>query len=167
MSLDLSSLKGAVFSDDRAFRYVLWRIWSPERGLLLSIGLNPSTANERKDDPTVTRDIARAAKAGYGGLLKANLYAYVSSSPEALLGKFSYIVGQENDAYLKEMIALSARQVVCWGSFPAAKLRAPAVLKMIAEPYCYGVNADGEPKHPLYLPYVTPLEKYVLKEKPA
>jgi hypothetical protein len=158
--IDLYIPKGAIFSDDRKYRYALWRSWSSIRQPLLFVGLNPSTANEITDDATITRNTARSSQNGFGGLLMANLYAYVSTNPADLL-KDGQGIGQENDDYLNQMIKMAGRVVCCWGSFREAQKRADIVLKMIPEPYCLGVNADGQPKHPLYISYHTPMVKYV------
>ena len=58
--IDLTILKGAIFSEDRKYRYVLWRVWNLSRPIFLQIGLNPSKADERINDPTITRGIVRA-----------------------------------------------------------------------------------------------------------
>ena len=157
--IDLSTPQGAIFSEDGLFRYALWRVWSPNKPMLLSISLNPSKAGAIKSDPTVTRDIVRANNAGYGGLFKGNLYAYVSTDPQALLGDGDF-VGTETDYYLREMIRMSTRHLCGWGSFKPVAKRAPIVLAMIPEPYCLGVNADGQPKHPLYIGYKTQMIRY-------
>ncbi len=157
--IDLSTPQGAIFSDDGLYRYALWRRWSPSKPMLLSISLNPSKAGAIKNDPTVVRDMKRASNAGYGGLFKGNLYAYVSTDPKALL-KDGDKVGEHTDYYLREMIRLSERHLVAWGSFKPVAKRAPIVLSMIPEPYCLGINADGQPKHPLYIGYKVPLIKY-------
>ena len=47
----------AKFSKDRIYRYALWRIWDDTLPKLLFIGLNPSTADETNDDPTMRRCI--------------------------------------------------------------------------------------------------------------
>ena len=160
--VDLDIPKGAIFSEDRKYRYALWRIWNLSRPILLLIGLNPSDANEIKNDPTITRGMVRADRDGFGGFLMANLYAFISTEPKALLGDGDF-VGELTDYYLKQMIELSERQLCGWGSFPPVNKRASLVLAMIKEPYCLGVNADGQPKHPLYISYDTPMMKY--KEK--
>ena len=157
--IDLSLPKSAIFSEDRRYRYVLWRVWSQTRRPLLMIGLNPSTANEISDDPTITRMMVRANKAGYGSLVMTNLYAFVSSNPDVLLEDGDFI-GIETDAYLIQAIQIADRVICGWGSFPAARKRADYVLKMIPQPYCLGVNIDGQPKHPLYLSYDTPVVKF-------
>jgi hypothetical protein len=150
---------GAIFSPDGKYRYALWRVWDQKRDLLLFIGLNPSTATATTEDPTVTRCIARAKKQGFGGLLVGNLYALVSSDPGVLRNGID-VIGETTDYYLAIMITM-ARAVLCgWGSFPAAKKRSGEVLDMIAFPYCLGTNRDGQPKHPLYISYNTPMIKY-------
>ncbi len=157
--IDLQIPRGAIFSEDRKYRYVLWRSWSPNRPPLLFIGLNPSTANEISDDATIIRNMARSAQNGFGSLLMANLYAYVSTNPACLL-KDGQGVGAENDDYLHQVIKMAGRVVCGWGSFHEVKKRADIVLRMISEPYCLGKNADGQPKHPLYSSYDIPMTKY-------
>jgi hypothetical protein len=158
--IDLTILKGAIFSEDRKYRYALWRMWHPTLKPLMCIGLNPSTANELTNDPTITRNIARAYKSGFGGLIMANLYAYVSTDPNALL-KDGDFVGEFNDYYITQMIALSGQVLCGWGSFKPVIYRAPIVLNMIKEPFCLGINIDSQPKHPLYVSYNTPMVKYL------
>jgi len=161
-SIDLTAPKGAIFSDDRKYRYALWRVWNPNKPLLQTVGLNPSVAGEIKDDPTITRLMSRAYQTGYGGLLMSNLYAFISTNPDRLLSNGN-TVGEFTDYYLKEMIRMSDKQLVGWGSFKPVKERAVEVLKMIPEPYCLGVNSDGQPKHPLYVSYETPMVRYEVK----
>lgn len=157
------TLTGAIFSEDRQYRYALWRIWSITKPFILQIGLNPSKADEIRNDPTITRGMSRADKEGFGGFFMANLFGLVSTQPEALL-KNGNSVGELTDYWLREMIKASNRQLCGWGSFKPVTKRAPIVLGMIKEPYCLGVNADGQPKHPLYVSYDTPMMKYFLKE---
>ena len=158
--IDLSLPKGAIFSEDRKYRYALWRIWQPNKPLLMTIGLNPSVASELKDDPTIIRLQARAYKTGHGGLLMANLYAYVSTNPVHLVNQHD-TVGEYTDYYIKQLVELSERQLCGWGSFKAVVNRAPVVLLMLDNPYCLGRNADGSPKHPLYIGYDVPMVKLI------
>jgi len=65
---------GAEFSECRKYRYALWRIWDKSKPLVMFIGLNPSTANENVDDPTI-RSVCRMTKNnGYGGVYMMNLH---------------------------------------------------------------------------------------------
>lgn len=156
--IDLTIPTGALFSDDGQHRYALWRVWSQARPPLMFIGLNPSTANGIANDPTITRLMARADREGFGALLAGNLYALVSSIPSPLTWRDD-AVGSETDEYLRQMIGMSRRVLCAWGSFPAASKRAATVLAMVPEPYCLGTNSDGQPKHPLYIPYSTKMIK--------
>ena len=49
--------RGAILSRNRLYRYVLWREWDARKGTCVFIGLNPSTADETVDDPTLRRCI--------------------------------------------------------------------------------------------------------------
>ncbi len=66
----------AKLSDCRIYRYALWRIWDDAKPLVMFIGLNPSTADETEDDPTIRRCISFAQNWGYGGLYMANLFVF-------------------------------------------------------------------------------------------
>lgn len=44
---------GAIFSDDRKYRFALFRMWDLKAPNVMFIGLNPSTANEHDNDPTI------------------------------------------------------------------------------------------------------------------
>ena len=161
--IDLTILKGAIFSDDRKYRYALWRIWNPAKPFRLQIGLNPSKAGAEIDDPTITRGVKRAYLDGFGGFLQGNLYGYVSTIPDVLLGDGDFI-GSENDDYLRWMIAHTNQTICGWGSFSPVVKRAQAVLAMITDPYCLGVNQDGQPMHPLYISYDIPVRHYKVRE---
>ena len=69
----------AIFSPDRIHRYGLWRIWDDALPKVLFIGLNPSTADELKNDPTIRRCIGYAKDWGYGGYIMGNIYCFVIS----------------------------------------------------------------------------------------
>lgn len=158
--IDINLPMGAIFSPDRYYRYALWRRWSQVKPLLLFIGLNPSVASSTVNDPTIIRMMVRASTDGFGGLLVSNLYSLVSSDPDVLLKREDSAIGPDTDSYMRKMIDMAGRVICGWGSFPAAKRRYPDVLKIIPEPYCLGINKDGQPKHPLYIGYNTQMVKY-------
>jgi len=148
--------KGAKFSECGNYRYSLWRIWDEDKKVLTFIGLNPSTANEEKDDPTIRRIIQFAKDNGYGGCRMLNLFTLISSDPYRLL--VSRNTFKNADYWLT---VLGTHPVVfAWGSFKEAKFRAKEVIKMFPEALCLGKNKDGSPKHPLYLKANTPLSQY-------
>jgi len=71
----------AKFSACRKYRYALWRNWDESKPYAMIIGLNPSTADENKNDPTITRCINFATSWGYGGVCVTNLFAYCATVP--------------------------------------------------------------------------------------
>ena len=77
-------VQSADFSACGTYRYALRRIWLPAAPQVLFIGLNPSTADEKSDDPTIRRCLGFARSWGYGGLIVANLFAYRATAPSAL-----------------------------------------------------------------------------------
>ena len=123
--------------------------------------MNPSKAGESQNDPTVVRMIARTSSmlAIFGGFILTNMHGLVSTDPNALLNN-PRAVGELNDYYIKQMVELTQCQLCGWGSFKPVKYRASAVYAMLSNPVCLGVNADGQPKHPLYVGYDVPMKKY-------
>lgn len=73
--------RGAVFSDDRVYRYQLRRCWDVTEPIVAFVMLNPSTADAIEDDPTVRRCIGFAKNWGYGALLVGNLFAARTTRP--------------------------------------------------------------------------------------
>lgn len=85
MTIPAVPIRGrAAFSPCGRYRWWLERLWEPGGSRLLFIGLNPSHADHRRDDPTLRRLVAFAAGWGYGSLEVLNLFALVSPDPAAL-----------------------------------------------------------------------------------
>jgi hypothetical protein len=150
---------GADFSTDRVYRYRLWRKWGDAAPACFCM-LNPSTANETELDPTLRRCVGFAKAWGCGGLEVVNLFAIVSPDPGVLLSHPDPI-GERNDEAIVEAATRAGFVVVGWGAFPEARHRSVDVVRLLAEvgiaPRCLGVNADGSPRHPLYLPKTSAL----------
>jgi hypothetical protein len=96
------------------------------------------------------------------GSVKANLFGLVSTDPKVLLKDFDYAIGERKDFYIKKLVDMSDVQLCGWGSFKPVWLRYEEVYRMLNNPVCLGINADGQPKHPLYISYAEPMVKYVL-----
>ncbi len=152
-------LTGATFSDCRTWRYQLWRIWEPEKPSILFIGLNPSTADETQDDPTIRKCIGFAKRWGYGSYLMANLFGFRSTDP-AGLKTIDDPVGPGNNAAIKNFIRAAKTVVAAWGCHKGIKSRADEVLAMIPDPQCIRITEGGYPGHPLYIPYTRVLQPY-------
>ncbi|MDD5006494.1 MAG: DUF1643 domain-containing protein [Candidatus Omnitrophica bacterium] len=147
---DLFENNGAIFSDDRKYRFVLWRKWDESKPMIMFIGLNPSTANEDQDDPTIHRVVGFAKKWGCGGVYMLNLFTYVTAYPKELMKCDDPLLLA--DHYL-ELFSHKAEQIVfAWGNFPEAIERARNMRLLFPFAKCLGKNANGSPKHPLYIP---------------
>src|SRR4051794_15154257 len=147
---------GARFSADRRHRHALWRVWDADRGLCNFVMLNPSTADETVDDPTVARCTRRARAWGYGGLLVTNLFAFRTTDPAGLRADPDP-VGPGGNAAIVEAARASALVVCAWGNHGAYRGRASAVRALLdglgVTPFHLALTRRGEPAHPLYLAY--------------
>jgi hypothetical protein len=151
---------GATLSPCRTYRYSLWRVWEPDKGMVAFCGLNPSTADETVDDPTIRRCIGFARDWGYGGLYMLNLFAFRTKNPKVMKAAADP-VGPENDATLADYQKKGVLIVAAWGIDGVFKGRADYVLKnvLVHGPLkCLGRTKDGQPKHPLFLPKTVQLE---------
>lgn len=180
LALDTAVERSAVFSDDRVYRYALRRIWDPALAPAMFIGLNPSTADETEDDPTVRRCIRFARDWGYGGLLMSNLFAYRATDPEELMGEWwdregaRNPVGEReetgpvgtrrnmNDVWLERLARRAGVMVAAWGAHPMPQMLEPRpghVQHMLGPALqCLGTTKAGHPRHPLYLKADTRLQ---------
>lgn len=147
---------GAIFSDDRRYRYRLWRTWMPgdprPPKTLVVIGLNPSTADEVEDDPTIRRCVGYGKRWGCTGLIMLNLFARRSTDPRTLYD-VEDPVGPDNDAHIRACTAEAGIILAAWGAHGHHQGRGQAVRALLADKVveCLGVTQSGEPKHPLYL----------------
>lgn len=149
--MELFDNNGAEFSKCRQYRYVLWRIWDESKPSVMFIGLNPSTANESNDDPTIRRVKRFAADWGYGGVYMMNLFAYISTDPKQLLFKSHEKIGYKNNNYLKEIAGKCDKIIFAWGSFIEAHERSKQIVNMFPKGKALVINGDGSPRHPLYV----------------
>lgn len=145
----------ARFSDCDRYRYGLVRRWA-SGPMLLFVMLNPSTADEFQNDPTVGRCQRRAVQMQYGAFAVANLFALRSTDPAALLSAADP-VGPKNDVAIRRLCSEAELVICAWGNHRAIGNRGTAVLQLIRhtghEPKALRLNRDGSPAHPLYLPY--------------
>ncbi len=141
---------GAIFSNDGLYRYVLWRIWDENKPMVNFIGLNPSTADETNDDPTMRRCRGFASSWGYGGFYMTNLFGYKATTPRELKKAFDPI-GEENNKWLQEIDSRVDTVVFVWGIHGRFLNRDKDVIELIKKAYYIELTKHGFPKHPLYL----------------
>lgn len=151
---------GAEFSKCGTYRYALWRIWDIKLPMGMLIGLNPSTANKKMNDPTITRlgsknGLMRAN--GFGGMFMTNLFAQVTPYPEMLEVTEKGV--SVNDEWLQEVNLHCETVIFCWGNFKV-KGRDLEMKEMFPSAMCFGKNRNGSPKHPLYLKADTKLVNF-------
>ncbi len=148
----------AVYSDCERYRYALTRIWAPGPRALF-VMLNPSTATEAQNDPTVERCERRARVLGFGSFSVANIFAFRATDPRVMRA-VDDPVGPENDAAIRAA-ATDADSIVCgWGNHGLHLARGAAVerlLRGVDRPLLHlGLTGVGQPKHPLYVAYAQP-----------
>ncbi|OCX66723.1 hypothetical protein BFP70_00755 [Thioclava sp. SK-1] len=152
----------AVYSDCESYRYLLTRVWDGDLPRALFIMLNPSTATEVQNDPTVERCERRARALGFGGFRVTNIFAYRATDPKVMRAQADP-VGPENDqAILDSLDWVNGTQdrVICaWGAHGAHGARGATVEALLRASghrlYHLGLTKAGAPKHPLYIGYET------------
>lgn len=142
--------KSANFSRCRTYRYALWRSWDEHKPYAMMIGLNPSTADEVEDDPTLIRCINFAKSWGYGGVCMTNLFAYRATDPNDMKAAADP-VGASNNRWLTRLAKEAGIVVAAWGNDGDYLNRASQIKNKIPNLYCLKMNKSGEPAHPLYL----------------
>lgn len=145
----------AVFSPCQRYRYSLTREWDPERPRVCFVMLNPSTADETRNDPTIKRCIDFARRWGCGSLEVLNLFAWRSTDPKQLQRVDDPIGNPENDRHIARALRSGEKVVCAWGKDGKLRGRGDAVIyaaECLGVPlYCLAVNQCGSPKHPLYI----------------
>jgi len=144
--------KSAAFSQCRKYRYTLWRLWGGlfSSGYAMFVGLNPSTADETNDDPTVRRCIRYARDWGYAGLCMTNIFAYRATLPDDMKEVIDP-VGPDNNRALIDVSRHAKIVIAAWGVHGSHLGRDEEIRKMIPELYYLKLTKEGFPGHPLYL----------------
>lgn len=149
----------AILSSCGRYRYVLSRGKAPFCAFVL---LNPSTADAEQDDPTTRRLAGFAKRWGFAGFELFNLGAGRATDPNDWLA-MDDPYGPAN-AFWLQIASAYETLVVGWGG------NAPGTAVLQALPFltvgrtaplmCLGHNANGSPKHPLYLRADTQIEPW-------
>jgi len=155
---------GATFDSTQLYRYVLWRNFVAEpTAPCLWVLLNPSTATEFQDDPTVRRCQEFSRRWGHDGCRVVNIFAWRSTDP-TVLRKLHDPIGPGNDEYITTEATRSRRIVCAWGRghWRFVRERARIVREILSryECWCFGKTQFGEPIHPLYQARSAVLHRY-------
>jgi len=155
--INLVNTRGAIFSQCLKYRYLLWQDFTDNpKKVVVFLMLNPSTADEMKNDPTVERCERFAKKWEFDGYEVTNLFAWRDTDPKKMR-QAEDPIGPDNDYYIKKSCQ-GADQVICgWGNDGVYFDRSENVLQMLKDTgiklYALKMNGGGEPTHPLYQPY--------------
>lgn len=145
-------------------RYSLLHRFDPLFGgdrFMLWIGLNPSTADERQLDPTLTRIAGFSRREGMDGFWMGNLFGLRTPYPKEMMAAPDP-VGPGNNHALLAAAAQCQRVVAAWGVTGDYQDRAAAVVSLLSgyELWCLGTTRDGHPRHPLYVKADQPLVRW-------
>lgn len=160
----MSIFGSAALSPCGLYRYELTRSWDATKPTVAFIMLNPSTADAAEDDPTIRRCIGFASRWGFGELRVYNLFALRATDPQALWAHADPF-GPDFEKWAKKPRECD-KVVVAWGTF-GDKGRNAARGRCFARDHLHGVelwalaiNADGSPRHPLYVRADQPLTRW-------
>lgn len=152
-----AGLKSRVtYSDCGFYRYHLSRRWSAAGGLVNFVMLNPSKADEFRNDPTVERCERRARQLGFGAFAVTNIFAWRATDPQEMR-RAEAPEGPENTRILMETARTADQIIAAWGVHGEHLGRGPAVKRLLEQdglrPYHLGLSKLGHPRHPLYISY--------------
>ncbi len=145
----------AVYSDCEAYRYALTRVWS-DGPKALFIMLNPSTATEVQNDPTVERCERRARALGFGAFRVTNIFAFRATDPRVMRATEDP-VGPDNDAAILDGVTWADRVLCAWGNHGLHLNRGAQVTDLLRATGVklehLGLTGQHQPRHPLYVSY--------------
>jgi hypothetical protein len=146
----------AIYSDCEAYRYELTRVWDPAGRKALFVMLNPSTATEVQNDPTVERCERRARALGFGAFRVCNIFALRQTDPKVMRAH-PEPVGPANDAAILDGCGWADTIVCAWGTHGDHLGRGghvEALMRGTGAPlHTLGLTRQGHPRHPLYIGY--------------
>jgi hypothetical protein len=150
----------AVYSDCGAYRYLLTRAWG--RGpKALFVMLNPSTATEVQNDPTVERCEKRARSLGFGAFRVTNIFAFRATDPRVMRATPDP-VGPGNDDAIQQSVEWADKIVCAWGNHGLHLDRGAKVETLLrttgVQLFHLGLTGQNQPRHPLYISYDRHLE---------
>ncbi len=159
----------ASFSQCGLYRWSLKRKISNKKNKLIFVGLNPSKACSRFNDPTIRRLLSFSEKWNYGTLIVVNLFARISSS-SCKIERFFDPIGKGNNEELAKWIYEWSNNPLSdlwlgWGNKGVLRNRNLEVMSLLrvssimrssqypcaAGPLILGLTYKGHPRHPLYM----------------
>ena len=152
--------QSADISECGLYRYTLHRVFSEiSVNVIAFVMLNPSTADDQNDDPTIRRCIDYAKRWDYDELLVLNIFAYRSTDPAKLKTVYDP-VGRLNEKAFKHNLSFVSEVVCAWGNHGSLAVEGiPQSIRALhwiqsagLTPMALRITKSGQPAHPLYLP---------------
>ncbi len=144
----------------KSYRLALSRKWLTGSGTVNWIMLNPSTADENQDDPTIRKCRGFSQRWGFSEMVVTNLFSLRATKPKDLreFAKLDYAsaVGEENDGAIIECARRSDLVVAAWGTHGGLYGRDQDVICRVlpeTKMWCIRKTQDGFPAHPCMAPY--------------
>jgi hypothetical protein len=158
--------RNACLSDSGVYRWWLERHVGEGKSALW-IGVNPSTADAKRDDASIRKLYGFGERLGIGSWYVANKFAFRATNVRKL-ARVEDPIGWGCDATLRIAMDQVDLIIVGWGSIGKLPLRLRDRWRHIValaedldvELHCWGTCNDGHPRHPLMLSYDTPLQKW-------
>lgn len=155
----------AIISPSGRYRYRLERDVQDEGVVIAYFGINPSTADATVDDHTVRKWTGFTRANGGRRFIVGNVFAYRAVDVRTLAEVLDPS-GPDNLMHLSDIVREADILVPCWGSTNKVPSRLHAafphmeqLLRSTGQPlWVFGFTKDGDPLHPLMLPYSTPLQ---------
>jgi len=134
-------IKSAHISEDRKYRYTLYRGWDENKPSILFIMLSPSDADDIKDDNTIKCVVEYSKSWGYGSVHVGNLGAHYKKDDKK-------VEDPENISHVQSLVGLVDKVIYAWG-WDGDKKEPQWLRNIVSTPYCLSINANGTPRQPL------------------
>lgn len=138
--------------------------------MLIVVGFNPSTADDKKIDPTMRFVLGIAEFNGYSGLAMVNLYPLRSTNPDELPFSVDEEIATENLSHINSILEKYpyADILLAYGNLVNKRSYTKEIASNLIDLfksksrniYCLAKLKSGNPKHPLRTPYSTSLQKF-------
>lgn len=159
----------AVMSACGTYRFRLDRAIAMDGPVYAFFGINPSTAGANTDDATVRKWIGFTKRWGGSRFVVGNVWPLRTADVRRLATAPRWLgIAAENTHHVLAMVAEADFLVPCWGD----RAKVPRSMRNeIDEMLCLllstgkpvmhlGLTKAGDPRHPLMLPYDTPLQSW-------
>jgi len=127
---------------------------------LVVFGINPSTADENKPDPTIKKVIRHANKNGFDGWIMCNIYPLRATDFDDLTKDLDEKLHKENVTTIVKFLCAekNIKILAAWGNLITERKYLMLCLKDLVasiktlqpEWFVISKNVTGHPKHPLY-----------------